>query len=172
MLCCPYVLVAAKLHSELVGVADFLSHRVMQSRGPVLVGTVTMYLTPNHSQPHLQCTDQCSRESVVFAFGHGHTDYVCVAGAGCVLAQGVSAVIGLWHGAVGGVFCVCVCRSSLETGSVALAPSKLADTLALGRLLELGSLSGSCTLCSNLTLWRFARSSAGRRVNRLRPARF
>ena len=38
----------------------------------------------------------------MFAFGRGHTDYVCVAGAGCVLAKRVSAVIGLWHGAVGG----------------------------------------------------------------------
>ena len=48
----------------------------------------------------------------MFAFGHGHTDYVCVAGAGCVLAKRVSAVIGLWHGAVGGVFCVFVGRHS------------------------------------------------------------
>lgn len=90
----------------------------------------------------------------MFAFGHGHTDYVCVAGAGCV--------IGLWHGAVGGVFCVFAgCVLAKRVGSVALAPSKLADTLLV-----------SCTLCSNFTMWRFARSSAGRRVNRLRPARF
>lgn len=98
----------------------------------------------------------------MFAFGHGHTDYVCVAGAGCVLAKRVSAVIGLWHGAVGGVFCVFAgCVLAKRVGSVALAPSKLADTLLV-----------SCTLCSNFTMWRFARSSAGRRVNRLRPARF